>query len=169
MTDLLPELAVGTAEAMRRALDRPRTNGLSSLERKDLIRHSLHLLRLIKDAWRTARNRLAEGVEAVSFRQDCEGMSAVLDDFLGSVPRLRQIIQEQPRSEGRSWQLARLARAEEAAHDIRKAFRRWLEAFSRPPRPIDWGVVAEAEAAHARGEHRTIDQILAEPERGGNS
>ena len=169
MTDLLPELAVGTAETMRRALDRPRVNGLSSLERKDLVRHSLHWLRLIKDAWKAGRRRLAEGVEATTFRQDCEGMSAVLDDFLDSLPRLRQIIQEQPRSERRSSQLARLGRAEEEAHDIRKAFREWLAAFNRPPRPIDWSVVAEAEAAHARGEHRTIDQILADQERGENS
>lgn len=96
-------------------------------------------------------------------------MSAVLDDFLDSLPRLRQIIHEQPRSERRSSQLARLGRAEEEAHDIRKAFRERLAAFNRPPRPIDWSVVAEAEAAHARGEHRTIDQILADQERGENS
>lgn len=161
MTDLLPELAVGTAETMRRALDRPRTNGLSSLERKDLVRHSVHLLRLIKDAWRACRKRLGEGVEATTFQRDCERMTAVLDDFLDSLPRVRQLIQEQPRTGGRSSQLARLGRVEEEAHDIRKAFRGWLATFSLPPRPIDWAVVAEAEAAHARGEHRTIDQILA--------
>ena len=95
-------------------------------------------------------------------------MSAVLDYLFDSLPRLRQIVQEQPRSERRSLQLARLGRAEEEAHDVQKAFREWMAAFNCPPRPIDWSVVAEAEAAHARGEHRTIDQILADPEQGGH-
>jgi hypothetical protein len=46
----------------------------------------------------------------------------------------------------------------------------WFGLLARrppPPRPIDWDAVAEAEAEHARGEHRTIDEILNDPDASG--
>ena len=162
MTDLLPELAMGSAETMRRLLEQPRKGALSPTQGRNLIRYSLHALHLIRDAWASVQMSLARGVEATAFEADCEQVTAALDHYLLASSLARQAVGEQPRSERRAHQLARLAKAEEEARRIRGAVQEALASSRRPPRPIDWDAVAEAEAAHARGEHRSIDQILSD-------
>ena len=148
MTDLLPQLALGSAETMRRFLERPQTTALSPLERRDLVRHSLYVLRLMQDAWAAGQRLLANGVEATAFESVCEHMTTALDHYLGGLSLAQKVIGEPPRSERRARQLARLSKAEEERSVSAAPSAIGSTLSRRPPRPIDWNAVAEVEAAH---------------------
>jgi hypothetical protein len=167
-TDLLDvpsELLIGSTETLDRALRQPATKGLTPRDAKDLLRHSRYVLRRIAGVHSRSRKALTSGIEGSVFSQVCERMKEVIEHYLDLNRVLEGLIQRQTSSGRQRRRLASLKRIEGEATRMLQFFREWSMSFGRPPRPIDWSAVAEAEAAHARGEHRKATEFEADLEK----
>jgi hypothetical protein len=160
--DVPSELLIGSTEALRRALQVPASQPLSPRDAKDLVRHSRYVLSGITDVYHRSRKALTSGIEASLFTQVCDRMKEVIERYLELTRGLEHLIRQQSPSTRQRHRLASLKEIEEEATRVYHCFVAWSVSFGRPPRPIDWSAVAEAEAAHVRGEHRKVDEFEAD-------
>jgi hypothetical protein len=168
LLDVPSELLIGSTETMRRALQRPATQTLSQLDAKDLLRHSRYVLSRLTAIFHRSQKALTSGVEGSMFSQVCDRMKEVIEPYLDLNRDLAKMIRQQPPSVRQRQLLASLKQIEEEADRILQSYKSWSAAFGRPSRPIDWTAVAEAEAAHARGENRRVNDFELDLEmRGG--
>jgi hypothetical protein len=170
-TDLLEvpsQLLIGSTETMQRALERPGKRALSVSDAKDLIRHSRYTLSRITSFWQRSRRALGSGIEGSLFNAECDRVKGVIQRYLELNRLLEAEIQQQPASSAQRQRLAALGTMIREAGRIQECYQRWSAKFSRPRRPIDWDAVAEVEAAHARGEHRSAREFAADLQQRGS-
>ena len=159
--DLLPDMLSGSMEIILRSLQRTAGQQLSPRASKFLLRHFRYTLSIIRGLWRKSRRALLEGAEATAFLQECGRAIGSIESYSYLLHKFEGAIQAQPQTAGRRQRLAELEAMAVEASRIRAAYQRWTTSFSCPTRDIDWQAVADAEAAHARGEHRTATDFEA--------
>jgi hypothetical protein len=156
------ELLLGSTETLERALQRPPTQALSPRDAKDLLRHSRYVLTRITEIYDRSRKEMTSGVEGSEFGQMCDHMTVAIERYQALSHTLEKMIQQQRPSVRQRRRLAYLKVMEEKTTRILQAYQAWSVLCHRPPRQIDWAAVAEAEAAHARGDHRPATEFEAD-------
>jgi len=166
--DLLPDMLSGSTEIIQRSLLSAAGQPLGPRASKFLLRHFRYTLSIIRGLWRKSRRALLAGAEATAFLQECGLAIGSIESYLYLLHKFEGTIQAQPQTAGRRQRLAELDAMAAEATRIRAAYQRWTSSFGRPMRDIDWQAVADADAAHARGEHRTATDFEAAQATEGN-
>ena len=157
---MLPEVALDTAESIRRALGRRTVSGLTPANVREAVSLCVQYRGLFRQAWEGVRQSLADGVEAGTLRAAADLTLRALDAYLWVLPRVREsargLALEQP---------VELAEAE--AEQLRKAVADLLAWLNTPRSPHDPALITASRAAHDRGEWEAAGDVLARLEAGG--
>jgi hypothetical protein len=153
-TDVLPELARGGAELVRRALERPSLQGLTAAAIDGVLRQTLLTLDFLRDY----RDRLSAelhggGLEPAALRGACALSLGALDALADANRRLLSLpLAAAQRDE--------IKRQEAMALELRRVFDQWSEALGRPFPPIDWEkLAADAHADTEAGRMIRLEQF----------
>ena len=135
--DLLPEVALGAAGAMRAALDRPSSREASAQTVAALLRQSF----LSLDFVRTYHDSLAAELDHKGMHPDvlldaCRVSLETLDGIAESRRLLAKLLADDE-------QKAEFRRQDELAAALRQTFTEWQEVLNRPFPPLDLKKIEE--------------------------
>jgi hypothetical protein len=154
-TDVLPEFAFGTAEVVRRTLERPFSRGMVEEFFDGVLRQAGLVLELIVDF----RNRLCHqldtrGLDPRSLQADCNLSLRALDALIDSYQHFHNLYRTDKTRD------AEVRRQEAKAAEVRRSFAQWSETLARPRPAIDWEKVAEdARAAEEAGRMIRVEKF----------
>lgn len=146
-TDVLPELASGSADVLRQAVKGGGPEW-THLDLEGLVAHSRHVIRQMKAFRDSTAALLDRGTEATSLRAACVRVAPSLDAFLESLTAVTAFLEAQTQcAEQRDW-LTALQNDHSEGEAIRRTLAEWLEVLDRPLPANFWNrATAAAEAA----------------------
>jgi hypothetical protein len=148
-TDVLPELASGSADVLRLAVERGGPEW-THVDLEGLVAHSRHVIRQMKAFRDSTAALLHRGTEAESLRAACQRLILSLDAYLESLAAVTAFLEAQtPCADQRDW-LAALREDRREGEDVRRTLAEWLEVLNRPL-PADFWNKATAAAETAKG------------------
>jgi hypothetical protein len=143
-TNVLPELASGSADVLRLAVQRGAPEW-SPMDLDGLVAYSRHVVRQMKMFRDSVAALLDRGTEATSLRAVCQRVASSLDAYLETVATIAAFLEAQtPSAEQSDW-LAALAEDRREGDDVRRTLAEWLEVLNRPL-PVDFWEKATAAA-----------------------
>jgi hypothetical protein len=148
-TDVLLELASGSADVLRLAVKRGATEW-TPLDLDGLAAHSHHVIRQMKVFRDSVAALLDRGTEATSLRAECQRVALSLDAYLEAVAAITAFLQAQTPSAEQSNRLAALGEDRREGEDVRRNLAEWLEVLNRPL-PADFWEKTTAAAEASKG------------------
>jgi hypothetical protein len=148
-TDVLPELASGSADILRLAV-KGGGQEWTPMDLDGLVAHSRHVMRQMKMFRDSVTALLDRGTEATSLRAACGRVASSLEAYLETVAAVTAFVQTQPPSAEQSAWLAALGEDHREGEGVRRTLAEWLEVLNRPF-PADFWEKATAAAQAAKG------------------
>jgi hypothetical protein len=148
-TDVLPELASGSADVFRLAVKNDALEW-SPLDLDGLVAQSRHVIRQMKVFRDSAAALLDRGTEATSLRAAFQRVASSLDAYLETVAAVAAFLETQTPSVEQSDRLAALGEDSREGENIRRTLAEWLEVLNRPL-PANFWEKATAAAEASKG------------------
>jgi hypothetical protein len=149
-TDVLPELASGSADVLRLAVQRGAPEW-TPLDLDGLVAQSRHVMRQMKGFRDSAAALLDRGTEASSLRAACQRVASSLDAYLETVAAVTAYLEAQTPSAEQSDRLAALGEDHREGEVVRRTLAEWLEVLNRPLPTNFWEKATAAAEANKGG------------------